>query len=258
MIPTTQSGAGPVTAAGAGYPALAGQDNPYLGTQPSSTYSDLAEQPIQYALNAGTQAPVFAPPPAMYPPPTTAYVQQKPLWFPVTRKMHPLWQLLAMLVYSAAMIGSIFGIARVFSDSYSSVYYQGNVFTYADGQAQYENIVLLCVLVLLVVPGVSLLAGTFFGGWRGLLVSILSIGGSAYLINNAHLSLFKGFPQAGLLELLPFALSALIVGWIYSSRKYAAWWLSWFVQMLGAFVLLLYTYCVCDSRQYAWYKLYQF
>jgi hypothetical protein len=95
------------------------------------------------------------------------------------------------------------------------------------------------VLVLLVVPGVSLLAGTFFGGWRGLLVSVLSIGGSAYLINNAHLSLFKGFPQAGLLELLPFALSALIVGWIYSSRKYAAWWLSWFVQMLGAFVLLL-------------------
>lgn len=178
------------------------------------------------------------PPYGMYPPLPVPVKTKKPLLFPLTRKAPALLQIFGMLLYSLLLALSVMGcLLTLFRASITST----SMYVNLDGSVNGLSILITLVLLLLLIPAGSLFSGAFFGSWRGLLVSLFSLGGGFVL---AHITDPRfGNPDATLLNYLPFAapaLAALVVGFVYERRKYAAWWKSMFSMFLGVAVLLIW------------------
>lgn len=178
------------------------------------------------------------PPYGMYPPFPAPVKIKKPLLFPLTRNASALLQIFGMLLYSLLLAISVMGcILGLFRAAITNT----SVYINADGSINSLSILLTIALLLLLIPAGSLFSGVFFGSWRGLLVSLISLGGGVVL---AHVTDPRfGNPDATLLTYLPFAapaITALVVGFVYGRRKYAAWWKSMFTMFLGTAVLLIW------------------
>lgn len=185
----------------------------------------------------------YPPMPAYSYPPMTATPApaspKKPIYFPLTRKASALVQTFDILVYSLLTAICIMLIPLYLEKSYETNF---SVYMNPDGTANGLAILFTIVLVLLIVPACSLLCGAFFGSWRGLLVSLLSIGGGLVL---AHLSDDRLWNLAAFqtyLPLIPLPLAALVVGLFYDRRKYAAWWKSMLTMLLGSAIIVIWLY----------------
>lgn len=233
-------------------PGSASQNDPYA--LPLST--PRPSQPYSSALVPGNvPAPTSGYPPAPAPgygyPPAPAYgyppmpVQpasaspKKPIYFPITRGVSALVQVFDMLVYSLLAAICVMLIPLYLLKSYENNF---SVYTNLDGSVNGLAVLLTVVLVLLIVPACSLLCGAFFGSWRGLLVSLLSIGGGLLLghLSDERLWNFSAFQTY--LGLAPLPIAALIVGLFYDRRKYAAWWKSMLTMLLGASIIAVWLY----------------
>lgn len=206
----------PPVAGAAPYPPMAGSV-PY----PAPGYAYAPGQPVP-----------FVPFPPMPVPKLPA-----PIYFPLTRKAPVHMQIFGMLFYSLLMAISIMGILLYLASSYHPGL---TIFVNPSGEINGLAILLVVVLVVLVAPACTLLSGALFGSWRGLLVSLASIGGGFFI---THLSnnQFETVPKIeGVLTLLGLPIAALIVGLIYDARKYAAWWKSMFTMMLGASIISIW------------------
>ncbi len=205
---------------------------------PPVAMADEFEQPVQHALPMPSPSAItFPAPPHGYPPvaPAPAAAGKKPIYFPLTRGATAPLQIFGMLGYSLLLAISIMGIVLYLL----SAYHPGlSIFINIDGSTNSLAVLLIAILALLVVPACSLLSGAFFGGWRGLLVSLIAVGGGIAL---AHLSNAQFFPNPislqPYLELAPLPVSALIVGLIYDHRKYASWGKSLSTLLLGSAII---------------------
>ncbi len=197
--------------------------------------------PYAYPQNQSGQEPLAAPSVPISPysyvpgqpmPPYVSMLKAKaPLYFPLMRQVPTPRQFFDMFLYSVFMAFSIMGVLLYLLNAYNS---RSSVFVTSDGSSNGLSILLTFVLVLLVIPACSLLCGALFGSWRGLLVSLVSIGGGLFITHliNSQFGSGRGFASA--LPLLGLPIAALVVGLIYERRTYAAWWKSMFTLMLGA------------------------
>ncbi len=171
----------------------------------------------------------------MYPPLPTPVSTKKPLLFPLTRHASALLQFFGMLLYSLVVALCIMGCVLTMLQI---ALINTNLYVSSDGSANGLSILLTFVLVLVLLPACSLFSGVFFGSWRGLIVSLLALGGGLVM---AHLSDPRfGNPDApASLYLLLAAppVTTLIVGFVYDRRKYAAWWKSLLTMFLGTAIL---------------------
>ena len=177
-----------------------------------------------------------------YPPLPAPGKAKKPLHFPLTRRAPVLLQSFGMLLYSLIMALGIMGCALTLLRAYVN---NGNVYFNLDNSVNGLSVLITCILVLILVPACSIFCGVFFGSWRGLIVSLLSVGGGALIshltdprIINVNASPLYYLPFAA----LPFA--ALVTGLVYDRRKYAAWWKSMFTMFLGTAALVIWFF-VC-------------
>lgn len=229
------------------YPAGAfANESPFLPTNAPQLGLDNAYAPAPSIANT---YPAFSPagnpyasgmpgalPYGMYPPFPVPVKTKKPLLFPFTRRAPVLLQIFGMLLYSLVMSLGIMGCLLTLL---KAALVNTSMYVNPDGSANGLSIIVTIVLLLFLVPACSLFSGVFFGSWRGLIVAVLSFGGGFLL---AHVSDPRfGNPNATLLNYLPFAalpLAALVVGFVYERRKYAAWWKSMLTMFLGTGVLL--------------------
>lgn len=181
---------------------------------------------------------IGAPPPfpyGMYPPPPRV---KQPIRFPLTRHALVLLQVSGMLLYCLITALSFMGCALILLKATTT---SAGPYVNPDGSANLLSIVATCILVLFLVPAWSVFSGVFFGSWRGLIVSVVSIVGG-FLITHLTDARF-GNPFATFQNYLPFAalpLAALAVGLVYDRRQYAVWWKSLLTMLLGAAVLLIW------------------
>lgn len=170
-----------------------------------------------------------------------------PLYFPLTRRAPLAVQCAGMLLYSLCIALSFMGIALYLVNA---AYGTSSIFTFPGGGVNVLSTLLVIVLVLLVIPAGSLLAGVLFGSWRGLLVAFASLGGGILITHLTNNAFYSNFTVSGLLPLCGLPFSALVVGLFYDFRKYAAWWKSMLVLMLGAAIAstwLFTTIIILDS-----------
>lgn len=210
-----------------------GRKNPYGDLQaPSIQYPvyPSVPPPLQQPIYNYTPAPVIAVPAYVPPPP-------KPLHFPLTRGAPFLAQIFGMLFYSVVIAVSISSILHAMIGFYSA---GSSIYLDRYNNSNGTAIILTFVLALVIVPGCSLFCGVFFGGWRGLLVSLLSLGGGLYAIQFPEPPFWSQTTLPGYVFLAILPLCALIIGGIYSRRKYAAWWKSWFTMVLGVALICVW------------------
>ena len=196
----------------------------------------------------GLNAPQTGQPPQYYPyPPGFGPVGPGPVYMPVSRPKAPLHfplfrqapvyiQTFEMVFYILVMALTIMGIVLSLYHNYQSGV---SVLVNPDGTANGLAILLVILLVLLVIPACSLLAGALFGSWRGFIVSLFSFAGGLLISHLSNPAFWNTGAIQGYLVLAPFPLAALVVGWVYEHRKYAAWWRSMFTLMLGAGIISL-------------------
>ncbi|MGH2509307.1 MAG: hypothetical protein ACRDHZ_18165 [Ktedonobacteraceae bacterium] len=154
------------------------------------------------------------------------------LYFPLTRQVPSRLLFLGMLCYSLLMALGIMMLALSILNNPDS-----GSFVKVDGSTNGAAILLVSILVLFLMPACSLLCGALFGSWRGMLVSLLSIGGGIIITHFAnHLFLTHQHLQS-FLPLLGLPVAALVVGLIYERRTHAAWWKSMLTLMLGAAIV---------------------
>ena len=171
-----------------------------------------------------------------------------PLYFPLTRRAPLSVQWAGMLLYSLLIALSFMGIALyLVNASYGTT----SIFTFSDGGVNVLAILLVVALAFLVIPAGSLLAGALFGSWRGLLVSLAALGGGLLITHLSNNDFFRNFTVSGLLPLCGLPLSAFVVGLFYDFRKYAAWWKSMLVLMLGAGVASTWLFTTIVIMDYA-------
>jgi hypothetical protein len=233
-------------------PASPSQSDPYaLPQSASSAYSPYPAAPVPgYPPAPGSApapmpgygyppAPAYGYPPMPVQPAPAAVSPKKPIYFPLTRGASALMQIFDMLVYSLLAAICVMLIPLYLLKSYENNF---SVYSNADGSVNGLSILLTFVLVLLIVPACSLLCGAFFGSWRGLLVSLLSIGGGLLLghLSDDRLWNFSAFQTY--LGLAPLPVAALIVGLFYDHRKYAAWWKSMLTMLLGSSIIVIWLY----------------
>jgi hypothetical protein len=210
------------------YPPQSGQPPQYYPYPPQSG------QPPQYypyppglgPTGSSVPGPVYAP----------AFRVKAPLHFPLFRQAPAYIQIFEMVFYIVFMAVAIMGIVLSLYHNYQSGV---GVLANPDGTANDQAILLVIILVLLVVPACSLLAGAIFGSWRGLIVSLCSLAGGLLISHISNPVFWNTSAIQGYLFLAPFPLAALVVGWVYERRKYAAWWRSMFIMMLGAGIISL-------------------
>lgn len=212
--------------------SLQGKKNPYGDLQaPSIQYPvyPSVPQPVMqpmYNYAPAMAVPVYVPPP------------RKPLRFPLTRG-EPLYiQALIALLYSALVAISIAAIANTMIGYYRP---GSNIYTNANGSFNGSELILTLVLILVIIPACSLFCGAFFGAWRGLGVSILSVGIGLFFTKFSVPPFWVQTDLPGYAFLAVLPLTALITGGIYTKRKYAAWWKSWFTLMLGVAIICAWT-----------------
>lgn len=164
---------------------------------------------------------------------------KKPIYFPLTRGVSVLVQIFDMLVYSLLAAICVMLIPLYLLKSYENNF---SVYANPDGSVNGLAILLTIVLALLIVPACSLLCGAFFGSWRGLLVSLLSIGGGLLLGHLSDDRLWNPTAFQTYLGLAPLPIAALVVGLFYDRRKYAAWWKSMLTMLLGASIIAVWLY----------------
>ena len=154
-----------------------------------------------------------------------------PLYFPLTRQAPIQIQFFGMLFYSLFMALSIMEIILYLVNAARP---GSSTVANPNGTTNGLSILLICVLVLLVAPVCSLLCGVLFGSWRGLLVSLFSVGGGLLIAHLSNKQFWINPTVQSFLPLLGLPIAAFIVGLIYGLRKYAAWWKSMLTMMLGS------------------------
>src|SRR5258707_2701943 len=162
---------------------------------------------------------------------------KRTLLFPLTRHVPMPLQISSMLLYSLVMVLSIMGCILTLLRAYVL---NASVYLNVDGSTNGLSLLVTSVLALLLVPACSLFCGVFFGGWRGLLVSALAVGGGL-LVTHVTDYRFGNLNASPLIYLLPAALplAALVTGLIYDHRQYAAWWKSLLTMFLGTADLVI-------------------
>lgn len=231
-------------------PISASQSDPYAVPRSASS----AYPPYQPAPANGP-APAPASPPGPMPgygyplmpangyplAPAAPAPSKKPIYFPITRGASALVQVFDILVYSLLTAICIMLIPLYLQKSSDESF---SLYTNPDGSVNGLAILLTIVLVLLVVPACSLLCGALFGSWRGLLVSLLSIGGGILLGKLSDNRLWNLTAYQTYLVLAPLPITALIVGLFYDRRKYAAWWKSMLTMLLGSAIIAIWLYVI--------------
>lgn len=161
-----------------------------------------------------------------------------PLYFPVLRKAPAYIQFCGMFTYSLFMAICLMVVSLpLISTQKQSL----SPFVNADsGGPNIPNFLLAAVLFFLILPACSLLSGALFGSWRGLLVSISSVGGGIFITHLSNNQFWNNPPVATYLPLLAFPTAALVVGLIYERRQSAAWWKSLCIMMLGAAIIAIW------------------
>lgn len=157
------------------------------------------------------------------------------LHFPLLRQAPVRTQCWGMLCYSLLMAFSIMILGlSILNDP------NAGSFITEDGSVNGQALLLTAVLIFLLMPGCSLLCGALFGSWRGMLVSLLSIGSGILMTHLSNNLLWNTQPIPSLLPLLGLPIAALVVGLIYERRRYAAWWKSLLTMMLGAAIVSIW------------------
>jgi serine/threonine protein kinase len=217
-------------------------------SNPSGPYADLQAASIQYPVYPAAPPPGYGYTPSVQPNPVAAvpvYAQPvKPaIYFPLTRKASIYLQIVEMLLYSALMALCLMGIGLywVHLSSDRSLYSNWN----SNANAA---IFFILIFIALVIPACSTLCGALFGSWRGLLVSLISIIGGLYLMRSTGF-VFEALIvpqnyQSLVVLLIPFPLSAFIVGLLYDRRKYASWGISLSILLLGATIICLWFFLI--------------
>ena len=220
----------PANISPAAYVPLSSPDNI---NQPAPVY------PAQNNLyTPGTPEVLPYPPYGIYPPLPTSAKTKKPLLFPLTRQASVLLQVFGMLLYSLVVALAIMGCVLILLKiAMANV----SLYVNADNTINWLSIVITVALVLLLLPAASVFSGAFFGSWRGLIVALLSLAGGLLLthLSESRFGSLQALQSTWALLLAP-AVTALVVGFVYERRKYAAWWKSMFTMFLGAAILLLW------------------
>lgn len=162
-------------------------------------------------------------------------VAHAPLYFPLIRQLSVRSQCWGILCYSLLMAFSIMilGLAILNDPNAGS-------FVTMDGSVNGQALLLATALIFLLIPSCSLLCGALFGSWRGMLASLLSIGGGILMTHLSNNQLWNTQPIPSLLPLLGLPVAALVVGLIYERRIYAAWWKSMLTMILGAAIVSIW------------------
>lgn len=177
--------------------------------------------------------------------------KRRPIRFPLTRKAPALLQTFGMLLYGLVMIICIMGCALTLLRAYVN---NASAYFYANGSLNGLSIFITGVLILVLAPACSLFCGALFGSWRGLLVSAFSVSGGLLIshLTDARILNADTSTQTYLLY-ASLPLTALVVGLVYDSRSYAAWWKSMLTMFLGvaipvtAYAALTYSQAAPDA-----------
>lgn len=177
-------------------------------------------------------APVPSAPLTGHQPPTpslSTLTPKAPLYFPLTRQAPNQMQVLGMLLYGLLSALSIAAFS-LFIINHPSV----TNFVQADGTMNSQAFLLAASAVCLLIPACSLLCGALFGSRRGILVSLLAVGGGLLI---THILNYLPWSNQSFLSLLGLPIAAFIVGLMYERRTSASWWKSLFTMMLGSAII---------------------
>jgi hypothetical protein len=130
---------------------------------------------------------------------------------------------------------------------------------YLDGYPNHATIWVLSLgvwFLVLIIPASTMLCGALFGSWRGLLASVLSIGGGLLLILgfNNFFSGFQGYLSTFYMPLQPWLipglLAALAVGVIYDFFRHDEKWGKSFLPLLLGSVVVYVGFIISLSAMY--------
>lgn len=221
------------------YASQQGQPDLSLPQVPASAPAPDDNYTPALAPAAGYPYPLVYGYPAMQgvPPYGAPIPTKKPIYFPLTLQAPALLQIFGMLLYGLIVALGLMGCFLVLIKAYFA---SGSVYIKSDSSVNGLSILITFVLVLIVLPACSVLSGVFFGSWRGLLVSVLAVGGGILFTHLTENQFWSTPDLQAFLELAPLPISALVVGLIYDRRLYAAWWKSMLTLMLGVAIIVLW------------------
>lgn len=196
----------------------------YFGTFDTCVQSEPSGTPL---LREG-DASLLVPPPI-----------NTPRFFPLTRQTSVSQQIFGMLLYSLLLMLSIMGCLLYLSKNDPS------------GSLSFSSLSLLIDFILAVVlaPASTLLCALFFGSWRGIIVSFISIYGGIQLTHLLNNQFWSDTTLGSFSFLIPLLFVTFIVGLIYEFRKDASWWKGVLTMLVGA-PIVVFTFFMLIPDQF--------
>ncbi|HET8846211.1 MAG TPA: hypothetical protein VFN35_32415 [Ktedonobacteraceae bacterium] len=159
---------------------------------------------------------------------------KKPLYFPLTRSLSPIKQYCLLAIYSLFLLILFAGcyLYLRLRPPNQSFYF----FLVQPGEAvDLLQVFLFLFFSFLVLPVTTLLSGALFGSGRAfLIVSFVLIGTAGIILYSTNMPITGRDIPLGMVYLLIFSGAAELVGFFYERRRFAAWWKSLLIFLLGA------------------------